>query len=826
MSLKENNGCYELRSGEAALTCIPAENGRYRVAYTVAGRPVFTVPSFSGGNFQLLIDRVAPDEIHLAGLQLGGQWHSAGQTGSWTGQARSLTANPGWFRLTAAISLAETLRLARADQAPAWAFSLAEPRSAAQVSLVSQPTGHNPPVAWLRSNDLPAAYLWDEPTGTETIIFPDLGNCDWFQRDGLNRLADYHTTLDADCQTFGFLLRPDSAQRAATIPAGTYNLSCWFFLGQKAVKPDAWQAVRNLIEGCAALLPGAPAVTPPENISWLDLERRGREELMLPGICWLEDKVRGYVAYVQEPSQLARNGGPLDERLEAMASLDVLPPWLAALRLWPDPAQQAHLLKVAAALAHHYSPEHRIFVNQVDLHSGLPLVKHPQTQVGPAYGDSWYFFEPLLRLGWCAHLTPPGEVALNLQQIFLVSCQRAIEFIRKHNYHPAAFYDPLTLAPFNYPIPAGAEDPEIEFWHATVPAGSKPWLNWLNTSQNWACLGLYAYIMLQAHAISGEVTFRQEALRALDTLSDCPPETLFWEPFEISYAVAAAALTGKNDLAANLAANLLRMGYWHDETGLPGPVRPRRGLFQAWAGIRYPAQKENGETLLPLLAWLRRAGLSTEQPVITAILKFFNLARASALYHYSPALREDEVYPGRLPTPAPHIPFEDLEMFEWFAPMHINTFQAMPPTGQASGALGREIYGAGETTWFALMFEALAGSSDPTVMLLNLDLFDWELMADFPRHREQSFILYNPGDPVNVAVNFKALQPGEKYRVRHGQETALAVPDETGHYTLRNLALAKDEWLRIELLFQGEFSNDLPGESGNKFKRDLANSGF
>lgn len=803
----------ELRSGQAVLTFKPAEDGLYRAVYAVNSQPLFTTDSFCGGNFEFLIENVRPDELNGPILHFAGRWQAAGQSGPWQGQAKACLDLPGWFRLKAVFEIAAPLALENAGQAPALALKLTQPRQEGQTVRVSQPTEHNPPIPWLRSNDLPAAYLWDEPSGTETVIFPDLEECNWFQREGLNRLADYRCGLARDGQTFGFLLREDSAGRPATIPAGSYSLNFRVFIGPKAEKPDEWQAVRTTVEKCAEWLPGGPALPPPPaGVNWLDFERQGRDELMRQGLCWLEDGVRGYVAYVQEPSQLARNGGPLDERIEAMASLDVLPPWLAMLRLQPDPAQQEHLLKVAASLAHHYSPEHHIFVNQVDLHTGQPLVRHPNTQVGAAYGDSWYFFEPLLRLGWCAHLTPPGRTADKLRAIFLASCQRATEFIREHDYRPAAFYDPLTLAPFNQPLPEDAEDIPIEFWTGTTPSGSKPWLDWLNTSQNWACLGLYAYIMLQAMAFTGEESYRDEAEKALDVLAKCPPDTLFWEPFELSYAVAASALTGRNNQAADLAANLLRMGYWHDETNLPGPARPRRGLFQAWAGIRYPAQKENGETLLPLLPWLRRAittGVQTDpktedQAIVKTVLKFFNLARSSALAHYSPLLDNSEIYPGRETTTTPHIPFEDLEMFEWCAAMHISRFQALPRQGQASGALGREIYGAGETTWFALMFEALAETSDPTVMLLNLDLFEWDAMSDFPAHPSQNFVLYNPGEAVNIAVKFKALQPDTKYRLHSGEHSRIIAPDKNGTFILRNVELGKDAWLRLELTKQGE----------------------
>jgi hypothetical protein len=260
MSFKETDSNFELRSGEAVLTYSRGKVGPYRAAYGVRGKTVFTSQSFCGGNFDFFIDSVAPQ----AGvLQLGGPWESAGQVGRWAGQARALAENPGWFKLTADFTLSEPLTLDRADFAPTLTLSLDDPRQPDQTVVVSQPTEHNPPVPWLRSNDLPAAYLWDAPTGTETLIYPDLEGCDWFQREGLNRLADYRCTLAEDRRTFGFLLRPDSATRPSRIPAGTYHLNFRLYLGPKPARPNSWQAVRNLIEGCAALLPGGPVIPLP-----------------------------------------------------------------------------------------------------------------------------------------------------------------------------------------------------------------------------------------------------------------------------------------------------------------------------------------------------------------------------------------------------------------------------------------------------------------------------------------------------------------------------------------------------------------------------------
>src|SRR5712692_2690115 len=82
----------------------------------------------------------------------------------------------------------------------------------------------------------------------------------------------------------------------------------------------------------------------------------------------------------------------------------------------------------------------------------------------------------------------------------------------------------------------------------------------------------------------------------------------------------------------------------------------------------------------------------------------------------------------RQQTPMAFIPFENLGTLE---------------LGGQTGNVGKEIYGAGESLWMYLMFEALGKVSDRELMLVNLDLLDAANAKDFPS-RKLSFILYNP----------------------------------------------------------------------------------
>jgi len=62
---------------------------------------------------------------------------------------------------------------------------------------------------------------------------------------------------------------------------------------------------------------------------------------------------------------------------------------------------------------------------------------------------------------------------------------------------------------------------------------------------------------------------------------------------------------------------------------------------------------------------------------------------------------------------------------------------------EETGYVGKEIYGAGETLWLYLMFEALARTEDREVMVLNLDCLDPNAIGRYPPEN-RTFVLYNP----------------------------------------------------------------------------------
>src|SRR6266481_4676532 len=137
---------------------------------------------------------------------------------------------------------------------------------------------------------------------------------------------------------------------------------------------------------------------------------------------------------------------------------------------------------------------------------------------------------------------------------------------------------------------------------------------------------------------------------------------------------------------------------------------------QAAASILYPAFKENVEAILP---W---TGIMKRGIVFEGLLRFMDQQRRNNFYFFQ------ECSGDRKRGPSAFIPFENLGTLE---------------LGGMTGNVGKEIYGAGESLWMYLMFEALGQVSERELMLVNLDLLDAAHAKEFPS-RELNFILYNP----------------------------------------------------------------------------------
>jgi hypothetical protein len=323
-----------------------------------------------------------------------------------------------------------------------------------------------------------------------------------------------------------------------------------------------------------------------------------------------------------------------------------------------------------------------------DLLSDLPGFYNPATrsisndfQRPPdERADSWYPFENgLIKYPMIGSLSGSKE----LTDHFLAAFQTARKMAQQYNYLFPIYYQVATLR---------AEG-----------AGT-----------NYAVGGLYAWAAILAHRLTGEDHYLEEARRAVRVLYTVPADRLFHEPQELAYGALAAAELGMQRECKYLLYEQLRMFYWFSDPSQKS--HEIRGMVQAAASILYPAFKENVEAVLP---W---TGIMKRGIVFEGLLRFMDQQRRSNFYFFQncSGVREK--------ASTPFIPFENLGTLE---------------LGGQTGNVGKEIYGAGESLWMYLMFEALGKVADRALMLVNLDLLDVTDAKTFPSQKLH-FILFNP----------------------------------------------------------------------------------
>lgn len=406
-------------------------------------------------------------------------------------------------------------------------------------------------------------------------------------------------------------------------------------------------------------------------------------------------------------------------------------------RLWTQPADNFELMTIADVLwpsllylRLHPSPSFELECSQ--LLADLPGFYHADTRSLSndfvrglnERADSWYPFENgLIKYPMIGTLAESKEVT----NCFLEAFQTAQRMAHQYDY----------LFPIYYQVSS---------------------LRAEGAGTNYAVGGLYAWAALLAYRLTGEEPYRDEARRAIDVLCTVPANRLFHEPQELAYGALAAAELGLNDEATYLLYEELRMFYWCSD--LSQKFHDIRGMVQAAASILYPAFKENVEAILPWTGIMKR-GL-----VFEALLRFMDQQRRNNFSFFQ------ECSGNRQGVPMAFIPYENLGTLE---------------LGGQTGNVGKEIYGAGESVWMYLMFEALGRVSDRELMLVNLDLLDTVEAKAFPARR-LNFILYNPTADVRSATITIPPAEGREVRLRENGKTVGANLQISGRASVRLVA--------------------------------------
>jgi len=413
----------------------------------------------------------------------------------------------------------------------------------------------------------------------------------------------------------------------------------------------------------------------------------------------------------------------------------------ATSKLWTDAPDNFELMTIADVLwpSLLYLRLHpsAAFENECkDLFEDLPAFYHPETQSisndftpkKDERADSWYPFEnSLIKYPMIGNLAGSKEIT----DKFLDAFQTARKLAQQYNY----------LFPIYYQV-------------ATLQAEG--------AGTNYAVGGLYAWSAILANKLTGEAQYLDEARRAIHVLYTVPPDRLFHEPQELAYGALAAAELGMVEEAKYLLYEQLRMFYWYSDPSQKN--HDIRGMVQAAASILYPAFKENVEAILPWTGVMKR-GI-----VFEGLLRFMDQQRRNNFYFF------ENCTVNRKPGASAFIPFENLGTLE---------------LAGMTGNVGKEIYGAGESIWMYLMFEALGHSSDRELMLVNLDLLDVTHSAEFPP-RKLNFILYNPTSSTRSAkITIPAAQ---------GRPARLTAD---GKATTETLEVQKQSFIRLLAEFDG-----------------------
>lgn len=533
----------------------------------------------------------------------------------------------------------------------------------------------------LGGNDLPAAYLYDPDHHTHTVVYFPPDAFQWAAH-RFYEFAIHDVTEYRPTPRYGLGLIPTAPSPLFTFEAGAHLFRLWYKQTQGDAPLSLWAAQNTLIQAITPLLDTQPTLIP-DVPGWETMAQNALTDLH-DEACWitLQGKT-GLRAYVRGSSEVKRDEA---QTFELMTQADVLLPLLHWRTKTGSTGADGLIEKLLEAVRAY---------NIIEPHHYLP--NHtPYTQTDTLM-DTWYFYEnALIKLPWIAALTDDAD----LKRTFLTALEGGRELAHKTHYLLPLFAD------------ANGWQPR----HSTLNVGVS---------------GMYAAGCILAYQMTGDAAHLDEAKIALTTIHQLPPHMLTHEPQQLSFAAAAAFFLQAHEssqsneskwlLMGRDFVNLsLRMGYWGKDPAVP--FYDPRGMFQACASLCYPAYKENVEVIW---AWSELLGSNGHEMLPVALMAAFaNLQRCHNYTFFDPFLPE-----SMRRGPCSYIPYEDLATAEF---THTAT-------------LGKELYGAGEVFWSALLFTRpdFMRDAPPDVLALSLDVPCLRLPT--PNEPAASrWLIYNP----------------------------------------------------------------------------------
>lgn len=323
------------------------------------------------------------------------------------------------------------------------------------------------------------------------------------------------------------------------------QLKAWF--GKRKSIPTKWEALRTLVEKSFDLLP-LPIPKGPEP-DWAKIAERCLQRLQDKQLLITRSGVTGFVSMLQS------GGSASDLTLELMCNASIARSLLLAKDL-PGLGNAGHLVRslIEDVIPRFFREELGVYVND--------FPNKPTTDGVRDVVETWYALYNLYVVLQIARWSN--------DQLLLYQSRRCLDAFTKI-VHELDYFLPMFLN-----------------LRSRTAYGA---------AQNPSCLGIYAAICVYAAGMyaAERRDLLEEAQRSLRILRRFPIEALYHESCQLSLAATAAhilsrdrdyesMLTWRDDFVRLLLMTMYRSA-------------EHAGLFQACAGIMYPAFKENVEAV-------------------------------------------------------------------------------------------------------------------------------------------------------------------------------------------------------------------------------------
>ncbi len=589
----------------------------------------------------------------------------------------------------------------------------------------------------------PAAYLWHK--GTEAMVYFDMTPATWMAADGIQRFLDVRVGARSMDGRTGLGMHCDKLT-GNRIRSGDMVTQFYLYSGARPTKPTSLQALDTMVRLCAPLHPATSVF--PKNytdsgpVSWTQFARKTTEDLMVDGITFSHLKAPwtdGPLSLVEPSSEMAVHPGHVSSASRIQNEWDFstvnnhLSAWSLYSRINPDPKQRDLIQIKVNALARFFDPKAGM------IRWGTRQPEHVG-DMEMSWQNLFFNIETIRAFDASSadHVTPA------VAGRFLMSARKLIEYAHKVDYVFPQWFDPYKFIPL-----VQNDVPKL----GTV---REPWQ-----------VGSYAYVMMRAYRMSGDILFRNEAAASINklmttmrytvkndiytrTYSD-PIEFPITELFGPAYGAVAAydVYKATGDIkylrySRDFANILLRLTFWYeDETDAISRELRNAGLFYPHGGAHVATPWETTEANLCITSLLKH---DTLNPIYPLLLKLTNLNRINSFYFY-PAACSDTVLGIRQPGVGQYFPIEP--------------FYCLEGNGGHRGQTAA--YMSGMSMWNYWLYEALAEADDRNIMVLNLDALDGydDAVSGASRH----FVVYNPDSkPLKCRIMFKNLSAG-KYKL-------------------------------------------------------------